>query len=1118
MLALLCATAQGAWAQTIVGSEEDLYAAIEWPAQEIQLSKDILLSNYLNINGGTLTIDLNGHKLYRSLSNHGSEGHVIWAHGGCNLTLTSSVAGGSIEGGMANNGGAIHIPHGNTVSAHNVIFRNNSAADHAGAIWNNGTFTATNCTFANNTAKDVGGIYNAVTDEGAGTATLTGCTFKGNAGTAGAGALANAVGATVMTIDGGTITGNTADTYGAGIWNGGTLNMKGKITVQNNTIVGGMVSNVYLKNGKVITVTGSLTGSNIGVEMESTQGTFTSGYSDYQHDQGPIFTPDHSTIVGVGMMDGELYLMTLEPGSLYFIERSWDETNRKVVSTEKAVGTPIAYDVIPTSEGQYKEVTNAPAGSPDEWFGMGNPDCSVPEYYVVHGNVERQTIVVQGSNVHLILCNGAKLRLTGGLKLEGDNKLYIHCQSYGGAMGKLIVTNTFEYAAGIGSARDNGKEKAAGELVVYGGHIEAKGGRLGAGIGSCAKTESTFEDLCKSVTVYGGYVKAEGGEKGAGIGAGAGHSYYTSAGGRFTLYDGTVEANGDKEAAGIGGGGADAYGNGGSGGVVNIHGGTLTARGGEGAAGIGGGRLNTLFIEQQGGRIFFFTGGGLVNITGGSVTAVGGKYAAGIGGGDSGKGAVVTISGGDVMAVGGQYAPGIGSGRLGDIGDVTITGGTVTAIGGGHGAGIGGSTAWHIDEKMGEITIAGGTVIAQGGAYGAGIGGNNGAAGITVKISGGEVKAFGGIQAAGIGGGGDEEGAGGNVTITGGTVIARAGDANGAGAIGPGEGYEYDEDDNVENNGYGTLEIGNGMMVGAGNDVSVESIFAAAERVNACWHHTYAEISPCTHPGATYNADGTGVCTICGAEIELSISLADNSDNAETLNTYNGKTAFSVTLTDRTLYRDGSWNTLCLPFEVSTATAPLSGDGVVAMTLDTQSSGFSNGTLTLNFTDVEDAPIPAGTPFIIKWTNDTEHPTIYEPTFNNVTISNATNNATVPDVVTFTGTYSPVSITEAEGDKTKLYLGAGNTLYYPSSTMTIGAFRAYFQLLGDLTAGEPESGKQPIRAFNLNFGEEEMGIRLMEEGRGRMEDAWFTLDGRKLMQKPVAKGIYICGGRKVIIK
>ena len=95
------------------------------------MGKDIRLSNYLNIDGRTVTIDLAGHKLYRSVGVYASTGHVIWAHGGSNLTLTSSVAGGSIEGGMANNGGAIHIPSGNTVTATNVTFNGNSAAEHA---------------------------------------------------------------------------------------------------------------------------------------------------------------------------------------------------------------------------------------------------------------------------------------------------------------------------------------------------------------------------------------------------------------------------------------------------------------------------------------------------------------------------------------------------------------------------------------------------------------------------------------------------------------------------------------------------------------------------------------------------------------------------------------------------------------------------------------------------------------------------------------------------------------------------------------------------------------------------------------------------------------------------
>ena len=31
-------------------------------------------------------------------------------------------------------------------------------------------------------------------------------------------------------------------------------------------------------------------------------------------------------------------------------------------------------------------------------------------------------------------------------------------------------------------------------------------------------------------------------------------------------------------------------------------------------------------------------------------------------------------------------------------------------------------------------------------------------------------------------------------------------------------------------------------------------------------------------------------------------------------------------------------------------------------------------------------------------------------------------------------------------------------------------------------------------------------------------DAWYTLDGRRLDKQPTAKGLYIHGGRKVIVK
>jgi hypothetical protein len=39
----------------------------------------------------------------------------------------------------------------------------------------------------------------------------------------------------------------------------------------------------------------------------------------------------------------------------------------------------------------------------------------------------------------------------------------------------------------------------------------------------------------------------------------------------------------------------------------------------------------------------------------------------------------------------------------------------------------------------------------------------------------------------------------------------------------------------------------------------------------------------------------------------------------------------------------------------------------------------------------------------------------------------------------------------------------------------------------------------------------------MEDGRWKMEDVWYTLDGRRLSAKPSQKGIYIYKGKKVCI-
>ena len=149
-------------------------------------------------------------------------------------------------------------------------------------------------------------------------------------------------------------------------------------------------------------------------------------------------------------------------------------------------------------------------------------------------------------------------------------------------------------------------------------------------------------------------------------------------------------------------------------------------------------------------------------------------------------------------------------------------------------------------------------------------------------------------------------------------------------------------------------------------------------------------------------------------------------------------------------------------------------------------------------------------------------PDFVNPVFSGVIISKGTANVKT-DYVDFIGTYSPVSIYTNEN--TNLYLGADNKLYYPTaSDFTVNAFRGYFLLKEELTSGKPSNSQQAgVRAFKLNFGDgETTGIEAIDNltiHNSQFEaDAWYTLDGRKLDGKPMARGLYINNGKKVVIK
>ena len=94
------------------------------------------------------------------------------------------------------------------------------------------------------------------------------------------------------------------------------------------------------------------------------------------------------------------------------------------------------------------------------------------------------------------------------------------------------------------------------------------------------------------------------------------------------------------------------------------------------------------------------------------------------------------------------------------------------------------------------------------------------------------------------------------------------------------------------------------------------------------------------------------------------LALANNGNNSDAISAAAASGLYhNVTLTDRTLYKDGDWNSLCLPFALTSFTGtPL--EGATVKTLE--STAFSNGTLTMNFSN-DLTSIEAGKPYIVKW-------------------------------------------------------------------------------------------------------------------------------------------------------
>ena len=768
--------------------------------------------------GINITLDLGGFTLNQNRTSPYDNGHVIYVPVGA----TATVKGGTLTGGYANNGGGVN--NKGTLTLENVTITGNHATDNGGGrgsgIYNSGTLTISGGNINSNSGDDAGGIYN----DTSGTVTLLNdAVIQGNESTKhGGGGIVNYG---TVNLEKCTITGNTALTNGGGVWNNGTLKVQDKVVIRDNT-ASGNTGNLYLKSGKVITVTGALSSdTEIHVSGEAFPATVTSGWPGGQDLSVIEFDIAGMTPI---LSDDEVGMTTT------YVERSWN-------------GSQVVAETKPVNEA-LRPFTTAGITSGEHWYAV----CQ-------NTTLSDRISVPAGYTVNLVLMDGVTLTCSKGINESGVFNIY----GQAGDSGTLIA-NGGEYQAGIGG--NPGYEN--GHVNIYGGIVRATGGDYGAGIGT--GDEAGTNNKNPQVNIYGGSVTANGGKEAAGIGGGN-----ESGSGKIHIYGGTVTANGGENyGAGIGAGDEGACEE------IIIDGGIVNATGGKSAAGIGGSCdtsagnvvINGGTVTAQGGKWGPGIGSGQgsaaigsITINGGTVKATGGLYGAGIGSAydKSVTSGTIKITNGTVEANGGASSAGIGGGNGGNLNAaIVISGGKVTATAskditrypGAAGIGSGAYDMGGGDFK-GTITISGGEVRAYASGYweqhedkylgAAGIGG--GSKGIlsgTVNISGGWVEAISVFGGAAIGSGPFCSNEGGDCTgtvnITGGKLQLMITNQQNpiideTGVIGQGRGGH---------NSYGTLNLPDNYRVWLGDSEPV----TAANRKTTCQGHSkdiYLYIEPC---------------------------------------------------------------------------------------------------------------------------------------------------------------------------------------------------------------------------------------------------------------------------------
>ena len=231
------------------------------------------------------------------------------------------------------------------------------------------------------------------------------------------------------------------------------------------------------------------------------------------------------------------------------------------------------------------------------------------------------------------------------------------------------------------------------------------------------------------------------------------------------------------------------------------------------------------------------------------------------------------------------------------------------------------------------------------------------------------------------------------------------------------------------------------------------------------------------------------------------ITLDENGDNiveaAENVN---------VTL-KRTLYGDGGWNTLCVPFSLTAAQVKAAfGNDVELRKL----AGVNGNTITFE----PETKVEAGVPYLIKLSEANAKGTYTFTGVNTIAVTSADAFGTDPlnAAISFIGIYSSQDVTAwaTEGKYYVACLGADNTFFKAKAGTKMNGFRAFFLI--------PEN--TPASAVKAVIDGTATGIEDLVIDGVKANGRVYNLNGQYVGNSlnGLQPGLYIQNGKKIVVK